>query len=108
MTVLLRTARILRRVLETSRDISYSNSCGKSTRSGLKRTLKGIIIIIIIIIIIRRRIRKRGGGGNRTTCQNSRNYSISKIGQKVEKSPRDLRKFAFTEIPVKIHYLTLV
>ena len=36
------------------------------------------------------------------------NYSIIKIDQNTEKSPRDLRRLAVIQTPVKNHQLTLV
>ena len=52
------------------------------------------------------RLRKSVGRiGNRGTNRNYSNSSIVKIGQNIEKSPGDLKKFA--ETPVKDHQLTL-
>ena len=33
------------------------------------------------------------------------NYCISEIGRNIEKSPRDLRRLAVTQTPVKDHHL---
>ena len=45
---------------------------------------------------------------NNRTRGDHPNDSIIKIGQNTEKSPRDLRRFAVTQTPVKDHQLTLV
>ena len=45
---------------------------------------------------------------NQRTNSDHPNYNITKIGQNTEKSPRDLRKLAVTQTPVKDHQLTLV
>ena len=37
-----------------------------------------------------------------------RNYSIFENGQNTEKSPRDLRRLAVTQTPVKDHQLKLM
>ena len=55
-TALLRTARILRRVLETC---CHSNSSEKPSANTDVKNSWGVVIIIIIIIIIRRRRRRR-------------------------------------------------
>ena len=46
--------------------------------------------------------------GNRRTNRDGPNYSIVEIGQKAEKSPRDLNRFAVSQTPVREHQLTLV
>ena len=48
-----------------------------------------------------------GGLGNKKTNRDHPNYSIVEIGQNIENSPGDLRKFALNHTPEN-HQLTLV
>ena len=55
------------------------------------------------------RINKGTGGlGNKRTNGDHPNYCITEINQNTEKSPRDLRRLAVTQTPVKAHQLTLI
>ena len=45
---------------------------------------------------------------NKRTSRDHPNYRIIKIGQNTEKSPRDLRRLAVTQIPLRNQQLTLV
>ena len=45
---------------------------------------------------------------NQRTSQNHPDYSIIKIDQNTEKSPRDLRRLAVTQTSVRNHQLMLV
>ena len=45
---------------------------------------------------------------NKRISSHHPNYTVSKIGQNTEKSPRDLRRLAVTQTPSKMHQLTLV
>ena len=45
-------------------------------------------------------VTKTGGLGNKRTSEDHRSYGI-KIGQKTEKNPRDLKRFAVTQHPKK-------
>ena len=49
-----------------------------------------------------------GGLGNKMTIGNHPNYSIVKIGQNTEKSPRDLMRFVVTQTQEKDHQLKLM
>ena len=51
---------------------------------------------------------RTGGLGNKKTSGDPPNYRIIKIGQNTEESPRDLRRLAVTQTPVRNHWLTLV
>ena len=46
--------------------------------------------------------------GNRTTCRDHPNYGITEIDQNAEKSPRDLRRLAVSQIPEKDYQLIQV
>ena len=48
------------------------------------------------------------GFGNQRTSGDHSNYSIAEAGQNTEKSPRNLRRLAVTQIPVKDRHLRLV
>ena len=48
------------------------------------------------------------GLGNSKTSGDHPNDSIIENGQNTEKSPRDLKRFAVTQTPVKDHKLTLM
>ena len=65
-------------------------SCNWRTRNGPRRLGK-----------------ETGRAGNRRTCFDHPNYSINKISQNTEESPRDLRKLALRQISVKDNQLTL-
>ena len=49
-----------------------------------------------------------GRVGNGRTNRDHPNYSITKISQNTKKSPQDLKKFAVTQTPLKVHQLMLV
>ena len=103
---LLRTVRILRRVLETWGDYCHSDSSEKpSANADVKSSNEWIIIIIIIIMII---IIMPGRLGSWRTGREYPNDSIAKNGQNPETSPGDLRRRAVTETPVKNYQLTLM
>ena len=51
---------------------------------------------------------RTGGLGNKRTSGDSLNYSIVEIGQNTEKSPRDLRRLAVAQTPVKDHRERLI
>ena len=56
-----------------------------------------------------KRITKGTGGlGGWRTSGDYQNYYIIENGQNTEKSPRDLRRLAVTQTPVKDHQLTLM
>ena len=46
--------------------------------------------------------------GNKRTSVDHPNYCIFEIGQNTEKSPRELKRLAVTQTPVKAHQLTLM
>ena len=48
---------------------------------------------------------RTGGHVNRGSGGDFPNYNIVEIGHKTEKSPRDLRRLAVTQTPVKGHQL---
>ena len=52
--------------------------------------------------------RRTGGLGSKRTSGDHPNNSIIKIGQNTEKSPRDLRRLAVTQSPVRNQQLTLM
>ena len=51
---------------------------------------------------------RTGGLGNNRTSGDQPNYCIIEIGQNTKKSPRDLRRLAVTQTPVRNYRLTLV
>ena len=53
-------------------------------------------------------IKGTGGLGNKRTSGDHPTYYIIKNGQNTKKSPRDLRKLAVTQTPVKDHQLKLI
>ena len=71
ITTLLRTARIVRRVLETCCHSNSSErpSANADVKNSQRVKKKKIYIYIIIIIIIRRRRRRRGQGGDFVIAQ---------------------------------------
>ena len=65
--------------------------------------MKSIVIAIVIGVFwySHQRISTRIGGlGNNRTSRDYPNNCIIKIGQNIEKSPRNLRKIAVTQTPV--------
>ena len=46
--------------------------------------------------------------GNLGTCQRNPDYTITKIGQNTEKSPKDLRRLIVTQTPVRNHQLSVL
>ena len=55
------------------------------------------------------RINKGSGGlGIKRMGEDQPNSCITEIGQNTKKSPRDLRRFAVTQTPVKDHHLMLM
>ena len=49
-----------------------------------------------------------GGVGQRRTSENHPNYCITEIGENIEKTHGDLRRFAVTQTTVKDLQLTLI
>ena len=54
--------------------------------------------VLVILIVIGKRTRRFG---NKKTSEDHPNYSIIKINQNTKKSPRDLRRLAVGQKPVK-------
>ena len=52
--------------------------------------------------------KETGRAKNRETSIDYLNYSITKVGNNTEKSPRDLRRLAVSQSPVRNYQLTLV
>ena len=103
ITLLLRSVRILREVLEKN---------GKLLSHELKviyykceKVANIQIQIIIVIIIIGTRT---GGREHKRTNGDYPSYSNIEIGQNIETSPGDLMRLAVTQTPVDDHQLTLV
>ena len=73
--------------------------------------MKGTFIPIIIGTLgtVTKGDDKRTGGlGNKRTSGDHPNYCIIEIAQNTEKSPRDLKRLAVTQTPVKDHQLMLM
>ena len=49
-----------------------------------------------------------GGLRNKRTCSGHQYNSIVEIGQNTKKSPRDMKRLAVAQTPVKNHQITLV
>ena len=120
ITALLRSIRILRRVLENCR---HSNSSERPSPNADVKSPQGVAKVIRKTATTTmktttttktrrtmRRTRKRGSGRleNRTTNRDCSDYSIFKINQNAQKSPGDLRTLAVTETPVKYRQLKFV
>ena len=135
ITALLRTARILRRVLETWGDLLSLNLQWNAISLRWYEKLYWVMMIIMIIIprpCLRIEKTMEHAGDNYTNCnwcvwnsnlrftkgtgglvswQPSRDhpkYCIILNGQNTEKSPGDFRRLAVTQTPVKNHQLTLM
>ena len=112
-TALLKTARILRRVLKTWWDLLSLNLQWKTIRCRWCEKLEWVIIIIIINCNWWARYShqrfgiKTGGLVNERTSGDHSNDSIVEIGQNTEKIPEDLKRLAVTQTSVKDYQLTL-
>ena len=87
--------------------ISHIHISGNVTLGPRLRTKKlwNIKMTVTPVLIVSKRI---GKGAERDGHQwTRRDYSIVKIGQRIKKSPRVLRRLAVTQTPVKDHQLTL-
>ena len=68
-----------------------------------------IAILIGALGTITKSLDKRAGGvGDRSTSGNHHDYNLIKIGQNSEKRPKNLRRLAITQTPMKDHQQTLV
>ena len=68
-----------------------------------------IIPIVIGTLVQSKKIIKRTGRlGNKRTSRDHSNCYIIQNSQNTEKNPRDLRRLAVTQTPVKDHQLTLM
>ena len=75
----------------------------------LKRLWNMKVTIVPIVIGAFGTITKRPGGlGSWRTNTDSPNNSVTENSQNPERSPRDLRRLAVTQTPVKNHQLTLI
>ena len=102
-TALLRTARILRRVLE---NITPENRKKKQT---VEHVSDGDTNYNWCTWYSHQPIDTRTGGfGNKRTSRDHPDYSIIKISQNTEESPGDLRRLAVTKTPVRNLRQTLV
>ena len=65
------------------------------------------IVICALDTVAKRLVQGTGGFENKKRGDRP-NYSIIKIGHNTEKSLGDLKRIAFTQTPVRNHWLTLV
>ena len=112
-----RTGKIMDFAIPADYRVKLKESEKKNKYLDLARELKKLwnmkVTFIPIIIDARGTVAqgidtRTGGFGNKRISWDYPNYCITEIGQNTEKSPRDLRRLAVTQTPVKDQQLTLL
>ena len=113
-TALFRSARILKRVLETLGDLLSLSHQRKTI--WCEKVARGIIMIMTVLLIVvyalgtvPKRLKKKTGGISQYWKNGDHpDYNIDEIGQNTEKSPGDLRRLSVFQFPLEDLQLILV